>query len=98
MIRVSAHELIAKAQELRSLNAQFKARIADLEGTEESLRSMWEGDANTAFANAFNNDKIQMTNFYNAIEMYIYRLLEIAARYQQAEAANAEIASNRTYH
>ncbi|MBE6707688.1 MAG: WXG100 family type VII secretion target [Ruminococcaceae bacterium] len=98
MIRVSANELIAKANELKNLNAQLKAAIGELEANEETLRTMWEGEANDAFHTAFTNDKIQMTNFYNAIEVYIYRLLEIAAKYQQAEATSKEIASARTYH
>lgn len=97
MIRVSATELIAKANELKNLNAQLKASIGELEATEETLRTMWEGEANDAFHTAFTNDKIQMTNFYNAIEVYIYRLLEIAAKYQQAEATSREIAATRTY-
>lgn len=98
MIRVSAEQLIARANELKNLNEQFKTTIGELETTEETLRTMWEGDANDAFHAAFTSDKVQMTNFYNAIEIYVYRLLEIAAKYQQAEATNQEIASNRTYH
>ena len=98
MIRVEASQLIAKANELKNLNAQLKSTIGELESSEEALRGMWEGEANDAFHNAFNSDKIQMNNFYNAIEMYVYRLLEIAAKYQQAEATNLEIANNRTYH
>ena len=97
MIRVSATQLIARANELKNLNAQLRNNIAELETTEETLRTMWEGEANDAFHTAFTSDKIQMTNFYNAIEIYIYRLLEIAAKYQQAEATNQEIATNRTY-
>ncbi len=97
MIRVSASQLIAKANELKNLNAQFRSNIGELEATEETLRTMWEGEANDAFHNAFTSDKTQMTNFYNAIEVYVMRLLEIAAKYQQAEATNTEIANNRTY-
>ena len=98
MIRVTASELISKANQLKEFNQQFKGCITDLESTEAALGNMWEGEANDAFRTAFNNDKVQMTNFYNAIEMYVYRLLEIAAKYQQAEATNKDIASNRTYH
>ena len=97
MIRVTATELIARANDLKNLNAQFRSTVNDLEGTEESLRTMWEGEANNAFHSAFTRDKVQMTNFYNAIEVYVQRLLEIAAKYQQAEATNTQIASNRSY-
>lgn len=98
MIRVSAEQLIARANELKDLNTQFRSTVNELESTEETLRGMWEGDANDAFHRAFTSDKVQMTNFYNAIELYVYKLLDIAAKYQQAEATNAEIANNRTYH
>lgn len=98
MIRVSAEQLIARANELKDLNTQFRSTVTELESTEETLRSMWEGDANNAFHRAFTSDKVQMTNFYNAIELYVYKLLEIAAKYQQAEATNTEIATNRVYH
>ncbi len=98
MIRVSAEQLIARANELKDLNTQFRSTVTELESTEETLRSMWEGDANDAFHRAFTSDKVQMTNFYNAIELYVYKLLEIAAKYQQAEATNTEIATNRVYH
>lgn len=98
MIRVSTTQLIAKANELKNLNEQFKAAISELENSEETLRTMWEGEANDAFHAAFTNDKIQMSNFYNAVEVYIYRLLEISAKYQQAEITNLGIANTRTYH
>ena len=58
---------------------------------------MWEGQARETFHNAFASDKIQMDNFYNAVEVYAQRLEQIAAKYAQAEAANVEIASERTY-
>ena len=97
-MKVTASQLNAKASELKELNTRFKAQVTELEQSELTLKSMWEGAANDAFHRAFETDKIQMNNFYNAIEMYVVRLAEIAARYQQAEATNQEIATNRTYH
>ena len=97
-MRVTTSQLITKANELKELNARFHEQIVALEGQEESLRGMWEGEANDAFHAAFTSDKVQMTNFYNAIEMYVARLNEIAAKYQQAEQVNQEIATNRSYH
>lgn len=96
-IRVTAAEIRKKAQELRSLNSQFQKNVETLVGSEQSLASMWEGDAKTAFHNAFNNDKSQMDNFHSAIEQYAAALDRIADEYEKREAMNAEIASNRTY-
>lgn len=98
LIRVTAAQLKAKAEELTGLNTNFKSNVSDLEACEQNLVSMWDGQAKDAFHQAFNNDKIQMTNFSTLIEKYVNTLLVIAAKYEQAEAANTETASTRTYH
>ena len=97
LIQVTAAELKSKANELRSLNGQFKSQVGNLESQEASLASMWEGEAKTAFHTAFNNDKVQMDNFYDLIEKYCQALETIAEKYQQAEAQNTETASTRKY-
>ena len=94
---VSVNDLKVKVDTLRQLNAQFKSKVGEMESTEASLNGMWEGGAKEAFHNAFTSDKTQMNNFYNAVEVYAQRLESIVARYAQAEAANVEIASERTY-
>lgn len=98
LIRVTSAQLQSGAQELANLNSQFKSAVQQLENTEQALAGMWEGDAKEAFHRAFNSDKIQMDNFYNAIEVYITRLQNAAAKYQQAEALNVDTANTRTYH
>ena len=97
VIRVSANELKAKANDLTTLNASLKTNVNDLEATEQNLASMWEGEARDAFHQAFNNDKIQMTNFTTLIDKFVQSLLAIAAKYEQAENVNIAIASTRNY-
>ena len=94
---VDSASLRAKAAELEELNNQFKSEIGGLQDNEQALAGMWEGTAKENFRTAFNNDVVQMNNFYNAIGMYISKLEEIAAKYEQAEQQNAELASTRTY-
>lgn len=95
--RVSINDLKTKVDSLRQLNSQFKSQVSDLESTEASLNGMWEGQARETFHQAFNSDKVQMNNFYNAIEVYAQRLEAIAAKYAKAEAESVEIASQRSY-
>mgnify|MGYP002515064904 CR=1 FL=1 len=95
--KVTAKELKAKAGELREMNAQFKTQVGNLETKEQALNSMWEGEANKAFHTAFNNDKMQMDNFYNLIEQYCVALENIATQYEMAEAQNVSTASARNY-
>ncbi len=58
---------------------------------------MWEGTARDTFHQAFLRDRQQMDAFYQLIEQYVQALLEIAARYEQAEARNRELAAARKY-
>ena len=96
-IRVTAAQLKTQAETLRATNQNFKTRVNNLESTEAQLKSMWEGEANDAFHNAFTRDKVQMDNFYNAIQQYAAVLDNIAAKYEAAEATNTNTATTRTY-
>jgi len=97
MIRVTSSRLRNAAENLQNLNSQFKNKAEDLQGKEQSLAQMWEGQAQLAFHNAFTRDSQQMSVFHQLIDRYIQALLEIAARYEQAEARNAEMAGTRSY-
>lgn len=97
MIRVTSSRLRSTAENLQNLNNQFNNKAQELKGKEQSLSQMWEGQAQTAFHNAFMKDSQQMEAFYKLVNQYVQALLEIAARYEQAEARNAEIAGSRSY-
>ncbi len=90
-------DLRQKASTLAELNAQFKAQVNQLESTEQTLIGMWDGDAKQSFDSAFKSDKIQMDNFYNAIQQYVQVLEQIAANYDTAEATNVSTANTRKY-
>ena len=94
---VNIQELKNKVEVLRTLNSQFKGQVEKLGETEASLGGMWEGSAREAFRNAFSTDRVQMNNFYNAVEVYVERLEAIATKYMQAEAKNTQIAKERRY-
>lgn len=95
--QVTSSQLRNKAGRIADLNSQFKAKSSQLGEQEASLCSMWEGMAKDAFHQAFLRDKQQMEIFHRLIEQYVQALLEIAVRYEQAEARNREIASARNY-
>lgn len=96
-IQVTTGTLTSKAAELKSLNSRFQAQVTQLRTQEGSLNSMWEGEARTAFHNAFEKDVTQMDNFYNLIEKYVQSLNEIAKEYDRAEKVNVSTATNRSY-
>lgn len=97
MIRVTSAQLTAGASDLKNLNSSFKNAVNQLQNTEQALTAMWEGEAKEAFHSAFNQDKIQMDNFFNAIEVYVQRLEAAAVRYRNAENQNVNTANERKY-
>ncbi len=96
-ILVTQSTLTSKKDELSKLNAEFAKQVEALVSAEEKLNGMWDGDANTAFHNAFMKDKGQMDNFHKEIQNYVTKLEQIIAKYAEAESKNAQIAGNRTY-
>lgn len=96
-IQVTSSELRKQAGQLRELNVSYQTQVTSLESAEQSLKNMWEGQANNAFHTAFTKDKGQMDNFHGAIEQYIAALLAIAVKYEQAESRNTDTASKRVY-
>lgn len=96
-VMINTAQLRSKADELNAQNVQLKSQIQLLDETEQSLSMMWEGDANTAFHNAFQSDKVQFENFYNAINRYIEALRNTAQRYDEAERRNVDTATTRKY-
>lgn len=96
-IQVSLSTLQAKREDLEQENIRLKDEIAKLEATEQNLATMWEGDAQAAFHNAFMSDKLKMDNFVIAINQYITALDEIITQYRNAESQNVGTATQRTY-
>ncbi len=96
-IMVTSQQLITTADNLQQLNESLKSQIQILESTEGALAGMWEGATKEAFHSAFMKDKGQMETFKSTIDQYVSALRDIAAKYEQAEAANVNIASTRNY-
>lgn len=96
-ILVTASRLREGATQLKMMNGKWMKEAENLNTTEASLKSMWEGEANEAFHAAFMRDYGQFQALYSVVEQYASALNLIAERYEQAEAANMQIASARNY-
>ena len=96
-IMVTASELKSAASSSREYNSNFKNQVKELESSEMTLKSQWQGSANDAFHKAFMNDKAYMDKFAAEIEKYCQTLETIAAKYEAAEAANVDTAVTRKF-
>ncbi|MCD7746714.1 MAG: WXG100 family type VII secretion target [Lachnospiraceae bacterium] len=95
---VTASQLREKKETLTQLNQSLQTQITMLVQAESTVTSMWEGEAKTAFHNAFTQDKAQMDNFKSAIDQYVTALETIIQAYETAETTNVNTATTRTYH
>ena len=94
-IKVTPQQLKDKAEILRNLNSKFRGEVEKMVGYEAQLASMWEGEAQKAFRTAFNTDKSKMETFAKNIDTYVQALLDDAQRYETAENAATNIATQR---
>ena len=94
-IKVTPQQLKDKAEILRGLNTKFRGEVQKMVGYEMNLASMWEGEAQKAFRTAFNTDKAKMDAFADNIDKYVQALLDDAQRYETAEGAATNIATQR---
>lgn len=97
MIRVTANELRARAEQLNQMNASLKAKVEEFDSCVQALAAQWEGEARDAFFAAANADKEKMENFIAVINEFYQRLLYMAQNYEATERKNTEIATTRTY-
>ena len=95
--QVTASELKAAITDLTEKNKAFKNKVSELEQAQQALRAQWQGDANTAFNNAFEKDKEKWTTFSLMIEQYILALQTILTTYEKAEVTNTSTATTRSY-
>ena len=94
---VTAAQLKSTADQLEQLNANFKTAVENLTNVEQSLSGMWEGEAKTAFDQAFQRDRTNMDAFNVNISKFVAVLRQAAVTYEQAENQNVQIAQTRTY-
>ena len=94
---VTPSQLKTTADQLESLNANFKAAAEGLSSTQQQLSAMWEGESKAAFQNAFERDRANMDAFYANISKFVAALRAMAAKYEAAEAQNTQTATSRSY-
>ncbi len=94
--QVTAAQLRSKAEELKGLNNRFRSSVESLGVTEQSLKSMWEGEANETFHRNFVKDQGRLNSFHSTIESFIEALYIIAAKYEEAEKKNIRTAGSQS--
>ena len=86
--QVDSRQLRNKKDELLNLSQRFRQEKETLCAREESLRSMWEGEANESFHAGFIRNTGQMEAFIEVVRQYANVMESVADRYDVAEIRN----------
>ena len=97
MIRVTSQKLRETKDQLEQMNNNLKTKAEEFTTSATNLLSKWDGDAKQVMDTNFKNDRIQMDNFIALIREYCTALENQAVRYDNAEAQNVQLASERSY-
>lgn len=91
IIKVTPEKLISTAEEFNSTNSQIQNLTQQMISTVDALKSVWEGDAATAYSNKFHQLEDDMNRMHSMINEHVTDLKSMAQNYQSAEQANAEV-------
>lgn len=94
---VDLAKLKAALDELRTERGNLTTKVSDLQSSEKTLSSKWEGDAKTSFEAAFNSDVKYMSSFITLVQQFENALQSVIDTYRAAESANISTGSTRTF-
>ena len=93
--KVTSSELKAKSTELRVYSAQFTQETNNMDTTESTLSTTYEGDAQKAFHNNFTTLRSEMETFKSVMQDYVTQLEVAAQGYEAAEQQAITIAQSK---
>lgn len=94
IIKVTPEKLISTADEFNTSNSQVQNLTQNMIQTVDSLKSVWEGEAATAYSNKFHQLEDDMNRMHSMINEHVTDLKEMANQYKAAEQANAEVGNS----
>lgn len=94
---ITAPEVTNMIRTLEADNTQFRARISELMDCAVELAAMWQGEANDRFNTALNNDHSRWVEFAALIDQYNEAMVNVVNIYSNAESANVDTSTTRTY-
>lgn len=91
-IEVRPEEMKRISSEINNLIEEYQQSVNRLYQLNAEMDALWDGDANNAFNDSFNNDKPKFMNLINMMNEYNQALTVIANNYEDTELKNAETA------
>ena len=94
IIKVDPQQLISTADEFNTTGGQVKSLTDNMVSIIDSMKSVWEGEAATAYNTKFHQLQDDMDKMYRMINEHVKDLNEMAQQYITAENANIDMGSS----
>jgi WXG100 family type VII secretion target len=95
-VTVDRAAMVTAAQQVEGALEEIRAQQARLVSTNDTLRGGWQGEASTAFTNAFNKFNSDFGIVINALDGIHERLVGGHTNYNTVESANTTTAGKIT--
>ncbi len=90
ILKVTPEKLIQSSGEFATAGGQMKNLTGEMMSQVQSLKSIWQGEASTAYSTKFQSLQTDMDKLHRMVQEHAADLQEMASQYQSAEAGNAE--------
>lgn len=89
-LKVTPEKLISTSGEFQQSGNRIRNLTREMINIVDSLRSVWEGEAASAYNTKFHQLDDDMERMHRMIEEHVKDLTEMARQYQLAETSNIE--------
>lgn len=94
ILKVTPEKLISTADEFQTTGGQVRSLTQEMISIIDGLKSIWEGEAATAYNTKFHQLDDDMEKMHRMIEEHVKDLNEMARQYQTAETANMDTSNS----
>lgn len=95
-LKVTPEKLISTADEFQTTGGQVRSLTQEMNSIIDGLKSIWEGEAATAYNAKFHQLDDDMEKMHRMIEEHVKDLKDMGNSYRLAEITNAETSNSLT--
>lgn len=90
ILKVTPEKLIQTSGEFATMGNQMKNLTGEMMEQVQGLKSIWQGEAASAYGNKFNSLQSDMDKLYRMVQEHVKDLQEMAVQYQKAEDGSTQ--------
>lgn len=90
ILKVTPEKLIQTSGEFATMGNQMKNLTGEMMEQVQGLKSIWQGEAASAYGNKFNSLQPDMDKLYRMVQEHVKDLQEMAVQYQKAEDGSTQ--------